>query len=213
MCNLYHVNKPRGTLALVFDAQRRGQEPDEAPGDIFPDRLAPIIRLEKEGAREMQDARWGFPPPPKLGNRPVTNVRNLSSNYWRTWLKPEFRCLVPATKFCEWTDSTPKKQRWFAPPDGSAFAFAGIWRMWNGVRGTKAAPAEGEHMLFSFLTTEANEVVRPIHAKAMPVVLSNEAAWEAWLTAPIDEAIAMQRPAPPEAMALLPEEQPQGVLL
>lgn len=213
MCNLYHVNKPRGTLALVFDAQRRGQEPDEAPGDIFPDRLAPIIRLDKEGAREMQDARWGFPPPPKLGNRPVTNVRNLSSNYWRTWLKPEFRCLVPATKFCEWTDSTPKKQRWFAPPDGSTFAFAGIWRVWSGVRGTKAAPAEGEHMLFSFLTTEANEVVRPIHAKAMPVVLSNEAAWEAWLTAPIDEAIAMQRPTQPETMALLPEEQPQGVLL
>src|SRR5262245_10327971 len=35
---------------------------------------------------------------------PVTNVRNLKSPYWRGWLKAEWRCLVPATSFCEWTD-------------------------------------------------------------------------------------------------------------
>jgi putative SOS response-associated peptidase YedK len=33
------------------------------------------------------------------------------------------------------------------------FGFAGIWREWEGTRGTKTDPATGTHLLFSFLTT------------------------------------------------------------
>jgi hypothetical protein len=33
----------------------------------------------------------------------------------------------------------------------------------------------GEHRLFAFLTTESNDVVRPVHAKAMPVLLTASA--------------------------------------
>jgi putative SOS response-associated peptidase YedK len=57
----------------------------------------------------------------------------------------------------------------FAPP---LAAFAGIWRPWTGVRGTKADPVEGEHLLYSFLTSEPKDVVGPIHPKAMPVILT-----------------------------------------
>jgi putative SOS response-associated peptidase YedK len=39
----------------------------------------------------------------------------------------------------------------------------------------------GEHLLFSFLTTESYDVVRLIHAKAMPVMLTESEEWEAWL--------------------------------
>jgi hypothetical protein len=46
------------------------------------------------------------------------------------------------------------------------FAFAGIWRPWTGTRGAKSAPVEGEHLLYSILTCAANDLVRPIHAKA-----------------------------------------------
>jgi putative SOS response-associated peptidase YedK len=31
---------------------------------------------------------------------PVTNIRNTTSPHWRGWLKPESRCLVPATEHC-----------------------------------------------------------------------------------------------------------------
>ena len=72
---------------------------------IFPDAMAAVIRLERDGERELSLMRWGFPPPLNL---PVTNVRNTASPYWRGWLKAEWRCLVPATSFCEWTDSRPK---------------------------------------------------------------------------------------------------------
>jgi len=36
-------------------------------------------------------------------------------------------------------------------------------------------------MLFSFLTTEANNVVRPIHEKAMPVILIDLNEQKEWL--------------------------------
>jgi len=53
---------------------------------------------------------------------------------------------------------------------GCARAFAGIWTAWHGTRGPASASIEGE--VFGFLTTEANFVVAPIHAKAMPVILT-----------------------------------------
>jgi putative SOS response-associated peptidase YedK len=38
--------------------------------------------------------------------------------------------------------------------------------------------------------------VRPIHPKAMPVLLTSHDEVETWLTAPIEEAINLQRPWP-----------------
>ena len=81
-------------------------------------------------------------------------------------------------------------------------AFAGIWTTWRGTRGTKASPVEGEHHLFGFLTTEANAVVAPIHPKAMPVILRNEAEFEGWLSAPADVALALQRPLPDDELRI-----------
>jgi putative SOS response-associated peptidase YedK len=42
----------------------------------------------------------------------------------------------------------------------------------------KANPADGDHLLYSFLTTAPNSVVAPVHPKAMPVLLLDEAARE-----------------------------------
>jgi putative SOS response-associated peptidase YedK len=173
------------------------------PG-IFPDQLAPVVRSDRDGARELIRMRWGFPPPPNTGSQVVTNVRNTKSPFWRAWLKPEFRCLVPLTSFCEYTDERPKVPHWFALIDERPLAaFAGIWRPWTGTRGTKAQPVEGEHLLYSFLTTEANAVVKPVHAKAMPVVLSTPDEWDVWLRAPIKEALQLQRPMPEDALRVV----------
>jgi putative SOS response-associated peptidase YedK len=79
------------------------------------------------------------------------------------------------------------------------FAFAGIWRPWTGERKGEA----GRHELFSFLTTEPNEVVRPVHAKAMPVLLTAAEDWDTWLTGPVDEALALQRPLPDEMLRVV----------
>ena len=120
-------------------------------------------------------------------------MSNLASPYWRGRLKAEWRCLVPATSFCEWTDSRPKVTHWFALDEARLlFAFAGIWRLWTGERKGETR----EHRLFSFLTTDANDVVRPIHAKTMPVLLATKDECDAWLGGTIDEAAVLQRPLP-----------------
>jgi putative SOS response-associated peptidase YedK len=200
MCNLYSMRKSRDELLALF----RIAHADEAiqydlPG-IFPDMLAPVVRLDENGARHLTMMRWGFPPPPKGGPRPVTNIRNTMSSYWSNWLKPEFRCLIPATSFCEWTDSRPKIPHWFALDETRPlFAFAGLWRPWLGER----KGVGGEHRLYAFLTTDSNNLVRPIHAKAMPVMLCDEEAWDGWLTGSVEEALKLQSPLAPARMGIV----------
>ncbi|HJQ60945.1 MAG TPA: SOS response-associated peptidase family protein, partial [Vineibacter sp.] len=179
---------------------------------IFPDQLAPVVRASSSG-REALMMRWGFPPPPKLGTRPITNVRNTQSGYWKAWLKPEYRCLVPATSFCEYTDSIPKVAHWFALDESRPlFAFAGIWRPWTGTRGTKKEPVDGEHLLFSFLITDSNADVRPVHAKAMPVILTTADAFDTWLTAPVEVALALQQPLPQGVLQVVAQGKREDVV-
>ena len=197
MCNLYSVTKGQQAIRETFGAvvDRSGNLPS-LPG-IFPDQMAPVVRQGAEG-RELAMLRWGFPAPPGVaGNRPVTNIRNTRSGYWRAWMGTAHRCLAPATSFCEYAPGKPAVPHWFAlGEERPLFAFAGLWRPWTGRRGTKAAPAEGEHELFAFLTCEANGVVAPVHPKAMPVVLTTAEAFDTWLGAPIEDALRLQRALP-----------------
>lgn len=99
-----------------------------APGDVYPDYAAPIVRWDG-GERILTTARWGMPSsrkalsdaatkradklrakgkdvdfPKLLEMEPdsgTTNVRNTSSSHWRPWLSPANRCLVPLTAFSE----------------------------------------------------------------------------------------------------------------
>jgi putative SOS response-associated peptidase YedK len=194
MCTLYADVASQEAHRRIFgiDNDRAGNL-DAMPA-IYPDGIAPVIGRDQNGKRGMVKMRWGFPPPPAFGSRPVVNVRNTKSGFWKKYLEPEYRCLVPATSFCEWTDSLPKTTKWFALSEKRPlFAFAGIWRKWEGVRGTKKDPVEGEHLLYSFLTTNPNADVKPIHSKAMPVIL-REDDWETWLTAPAAIALKLQKP-------------------
>ena len=205
MCNLYSVTTNQEAIRRLFvvaDDHAGNLPPLSA---VFPDQMAPIVRAASGGRRELVLARWGVPGPPQAGAPLVTNLRNPASPFWRRWLAPGNRCLVPVNAFCEYADAKPRKTPvWFARDESRPlFAFAGVWGRWRGPRGSKSAPVEGEHELFAFLTAEANAIVAPIHPKAMPVVLTDPAAFELWLTAEPPEALTLQAPAPDDALSIV----------
>jgi putative SOS response-associated peptidase YedK len=100
----------------------------------------------------------------------TTNIRNVNSKDWQRWLGIENRCVVPFTSFSEFNKAAGG-DIWFALDESRPLAvFAGIWTRWASVRKVKEGETTSD--LFGFLTTEPNDVVTPIHAKAMPVILT-----------------------------------------
>lgn len=209
VCNLYSMTKSQAAireLAKVWE-DRTGNMPP-LPG-IFPDHHAPVVFNEDEG-RVLSMMRWGMPSPAfALKNRKtdtgVTNVRNTKSPHWRRWLGIEHRCVVPFTSFSEY-ESRPegKVPVWFALDESRPLAFfAGIWTQWTSVR--KLKEGETTNNLFAFLTTEANAEVKPIHSKAMPVVLTTTDEVDAWLTAATTDALKLQRPLADRSLKIVAE--------
>src|ERR1700730_7379762 len=221
MCNLYSQTKGQQAIIALTRAMREtgfGHFPP-LPG-IFPDYMAPVVRNASDGVRELAMLRWGMPMAANVqyeaaGKRAdklrakgktvdfdellkmepdggVTNVRITTSKHWKQWLGVENRCVVPFTSFSEFN-----KERggdvWFAMNESRPLAvFAGLWTNWTSVRKVREGITTND--LFGFLTTEPNDVVGPIHPKAMPVILTTPAEIETWMTAPADEALKLQRP-------------------
>lgn len=157
--------------------------------ELFPKREAWVVSNGANG-RQLVAMQWGVPPP-KAGTAPVTNVRNLTSPFWRSTLaRPDRRCLVPVTSFCEWGgDKGAKVARWFSVPSVPIFAFAGIWK----------PEAGGDR--FAFLTCEPNPLVAAVHPKAMPVILPLEEEGY-WLTDGWEDAVQAAAPFPSQLMAI-----------
>ena len=134
MCNLYSMTATVDEMRRIFGSFEGDASNVPSFDEIFPGYSAPVLRRKDDGGLKLDHMRWGFPGPAVAGGRPVTNVRNLNSGFWRNALTdPRRRCIVPVTSYCEWTaepdpETKRKSKVWFGLSEDQhpLFAFAGI---------------------------------------------------------------------------------------
>jgi putative SOS response-associated peptidase YedK len=185
MCGRFTLRTAASAIAEQFDLL--GVPAFAARFNIAPSQPVPVIRMPREQTpqrRELVWLRWGLVPSwakdPAIGNR-LINARAESAAE-----KPAFRaavrrrrCLVVADGFYEWQRTGRKKQPYFLHVRGDRpFAFAGLWEAWEGADHSTLETC-------AILTTDANELVRPIHDR-MPVILSPDGC-AAWLDPAIED--------------------------
>jgi putative SOS response-associated peptidase YedK len=191
MTDLYAVTISPAAMLELFSAKhdRTGNLPPNLA--VLPGAAVPVVRKDTDGERAIELMRWGLPNPEGKGGNPLATIADIGDARWRDCLGPDQRCLVPANAFSERHDAG-SEPHWFARDESrTPFAFAGIWM-----------PAKGGHTFFAILTTEANALVRPIHAEGMPVVLGED-DWEIWLAGDADAARALLRPAPEDLLHIV----------
>jgi putative SOS response-associated peptidase YedK len=72
MCNLYSVTRTQEAMRRLFRVQRDFLGNFPGLPAVYPDTMAPVVHTARDGERELTMMRWGFPPPPDLGNAPFT---------------------------------------------------------------------------------------------------------------------------------------------
>lgn len=197
MCGRFTLRARLNDLLAQFAAEAVGL--DEYPlferYNIPPTADIPIVRLH-EGNRECSLARWGFIPSwtkdpkkaPLLNNARAETVNEKPS--FRSSYKSR-RCLIPATGFYEWlTEGKHKQPFYFHRPDGKLLAFAGLWDQWN------------EIDTCTIVTTDANEVMAPIHDR-MPVILGHHDYAE-WLNPANSNPSHLLAPCPASELTCYP---------
>jgi len=199
MCNRARFHGEAETLFQRFGGDFLAPRPMDNrfnPRELRPKGRAWIIR-EEDGHRGVDVAEWDV----TAGKAPwpMTNVRNLALPQWRELAaEPANRCLVPLTAFCEFTPEKHdlgdgkqplKGEMWFNVTDQPVFAVGGFSR------------TIGDRRYFAMVTCDPNELVAPIHPKAMITILPED-TWNQWLTGSYDNAVALQRPYPAERMTV-----------
>jgi putative SOS response-associated peptidase YedK len=203
MCNLYTTKVSAAEVAAYFGATIPAGF-NAGPGDVYPGGPGMVVR-EEGGNRLLESMIWGFPLAQKskktglpIKPKPVNNIADLTSFLWRFVApRPENRCLIPLTGFCEAEGEKGAMTRtWFAVNDRPIAAWAGMWKMsdeWGAV--------------YSGLMTDCNEVVRPVHNR-MPVLLHEE-EWDCWLRGSLEDVVEFQdRCFPDELTAIERTSQP-----
>lgn len=173
MCGRFTLAADANELAEYFGLDVPADLP--ARFNIAPTQTVPVVRNGTDGGLEWAMVRWGLVPgwakDLSIGNRLINARAETVAE------KPAFRgafrrrrCLIPSSGFYEWQgQGTGQKQPyWIGFADQNVFAFAGLWERWTD-------PESGESIdSCSIITTQANGIVAPIHAR-MPVVLSHTA--------------------------------------
>ena len=164
-----------------------------APGNT----VTAVIHAE---TNRLVSFKWGLVPAwskdPSMGTR-LINARGETVGE-----KPSFRaafkrrrCLIVATGFYEWRkDANGKIPFYIGLRTDAPFGFAGLYETWHSSEGNQLSTC-------TIITTEANELIKPIHHR-MPVIIPHHEA-ACWLDPSLRDTTAvlpLLQPYPPEQM-------------
>jgi putative SOS response-associated peptidase YedK len=188
MCGRFAITLPPDAVRAYFQYVEQPNFPPRT--NIAPTQPIPVIRMERDpegqSARHFVLVRWGFLPGFVKDPKDFPLVINARSETAAE--KPSFRnalrrrrCIIAADAFYEWKRDHNGKGKAKKPSipflirrrDGAPMALAALWETWMGPNGEEMDTA-------CILTTEANDLMAPIHDR-MPVILEPE-DFDTWLS-------------------------------
>lgn len=202
MCGRYSLHSHPNVVALQFGLAQPPQF--AARYNVAPGTPVLAVRAHPGHGRSGELVRWGLIP--SWAKDASIGQRLINARAETLTEKPSFRaafrrrrCIVPANGFFEWMPTGGRKQPYYIRPalDDELFGFAGLYERWQGPDG----PIES----CTIVTTDANEVMRPIHTR-MPAILAIE-DYAHWLDPDNPDPSALLsilRPAPAERMRAEP---------
>lgn len=216
MCGRYTSTSTVAELASVFQVDEVRAEPMPARYNVAPTLPVYAVALarpkdeeaDKGPHRALGTFRWGLIPSwakdPSIGNRMINaRAEGIADKPAYRNAVARRRCLIPADAFYEWQRRTGRdgKPAGKLPyvirrTDGRPMALAGIWEFWRPKDDPDAEPIRS----CAIVTTEANELMAPIHDR-MPVVLEPD-DWGAWLDPATDMAAVLELMVPAAAGTL-----------
>jgi putative SOS response-associated peptidase YedK len=159
----------------------------------------PVI-IRHLGSNECRLMQWGLIPSwakdPTIGNQTINaRAESLTEKPAFKHLVGSRRCIIPADGFYEWRKEGKRKvPMWVYFKTKEPFGLAGLWDVWRKPDGRRVES-------FTIITTEPNELVRPVHNR-MPVILRREDE-EQWLDASrtsFAKARSLLKPLPADLM-------------
>ncbi|MFB2880460.1 SOS response-associated peptidase [Floridanema aerugineum] len=203
MCGRYSFTQVAEAIADKFQVK---EVPPLSPRyNIAPTQQIATVSVNSESSeRQFKMLRWGLIP--SWAKDAKMGAKLINARAETVAEKPAFRsafkkrrCLILADGFYEWKTQDGEKQPfYFRWENGEPFAFAGLWEHWE--------KGEGEPIeSCTILTTEANELMRPIHDR-MPVILEPK-NYEQWLDPEAKKIELLQsflQPYPSEEMTAYP---------
>lgn len=175
MCGRFANTKKFEELRAYYNAV--GNDPWTENYNVAPTQMIPVVTDTEEEGREIRLMRWGLVPfwakDIKIGASMINARAETLAE--KPGFKDSFkdkRCIIPASGFYEWKKLTEAKLPYYFTPEEGLFSFAGLWSRW-------ISPEGKELESCTIITTEANDIVKPIHDR-MPVILGHN-AWGAWM--------------------------------
>lgn len=197
MCGRYTLVKTH-EVAERFQVEQSSL--DLAPRyNVAPGQELPVVT--KHSPNQLEIMRWGLVPSWAKDTKVGYSMINARAEGIQD--KPAFRrplryhrCIVPASGFYEWqkVNTKTKIPYYFHRKDDKLFGFAGLYDIHTDENGNKL-------LTYTIITTNANEVVEPVHDR-MPVMLlpEDEATWlDPELHDP-EPLLALLKPYPTELM-------------